>query len=100
MSQDLEPHVNLNLEHEAAIFQQSLTPDTLYRLRLSVLKDNNGNVDYPSQMFVCAPISFIIYLLHNILTNCDYRLSHPLPNSKRQLGLLQGDLAAAFLHIN
>jgi len=63
MSQDLEPHVNLNLEHEAAIFQQSLVPDTLYRLRLSVLKDNNGHVDSPSQMFVCAPVSFIIYYL-------------------------------------
>lgn len=51
MSQDLEPHLNLNQKHDDAAFQQSLIPDTLYRLRLSVLKDNAGHVDCPSQMF-------------------------------------------------
>lgn len=51
MSQALEPHVNLNQEHDDAIHQQSLIPDTLYRLRLSVLKDNEGHINCPSQMF-------------------------------------------------
>jgi len=51
MSQDFEPHVNLNHDHDEAMAQQNLIPDTLYRLRLSVLKDHEGHINCPSQMF-------------------------------------------------
>jgi hypothetical protein len=57
MSQDLEPHSNLNQKHDEMTYQQSLTPDTLYRLRLSVLKDSQGNLTCPSQMFASSPSS-------------------------------------------
>ena len=60
MSQDLEPHVNLNQEHEDAVFQQLLIPDILYRLRVSVLKDNEGDISCPSRVFVC-----ILFFLRN-----------------------------------
>ena len=67
MSQDTEPHVNLNYKHDEAVYQRSLIPDILYRLRLSVLKDNAGQADCPSQMFVSDLLSFT----HTHRTDCE-----------------------------
>lgn len=52
MSQDREPHLNLNQTHDEAVYQNTLIPNTIYRLRLSILKDSHGDLSCPSQMFV------------------------------------------------
>jgi hypothetical protein len=56
MSQDQEPHINLNQAHDETTYERSLIPDTVYRLRFSVLKDGHVQLNCPSQMFV----SFIL----------------------------------------
>jgi hypothetical protein len=89
MSQDSEPHLNLNQEHEDATFQQSLIPDILYRLRLSVLKDNAGHVDCPSQMFA----SVLHFLICTVLT--DPRLSVHSLFFRRLLVALRASLVVA-----
>lgn len=90
MSQDSEPHINLNQEHDDATFQQSLIPDTLYRLRLSVLKDGAGHVDCPSQMFA----SVLHFLTCTLLT--DPRLSvHSLFSRRLLVELLASSVVAS-----
>ena len=58
MSQDTEPHMNLNQAHDEAVYARSLIPDTLYRLRVSVHKDDQGQRSCPSNIFV-SPISWL-----------------------------------------
>lgn len=58
MSQDTEPHINLNQAHDEVVYTRSLIPDTLYRLRVSVLKDDQGQSSCPSSIFV-SPISYL-----------------------------------------
>lgn len=57
MSQDREPHQDLNIAHNRAVGQESFdelntTPEPLYRLRVAVLKDQEGSRDCPLRMFV------------------------------------------------
>jgi len=57
MSNETEPHLNLNARHNQSIHQQGSEstdniPEPLYRLRVSVLKDGEGSKDCPIRMFV------------------------------------------------
>ncbi len=57
MSQDREPHLDLNAAHNRSTRQEAYddlntSPEPLYRLRISVLKDQEGTRDCPMRMFV------------------------------------------------
>ncbi|MCJ1403551.1 hypothetical protein MMC11_006774 [Xylographa trunciseda] len=62
MSQDDEPHVNLNAatEHTASLWQNfSAFPQPVYHLRVSVLHNNEGHGDCPSRMFTFPSLSLL-----------------------------------------
>jgi len=71
MSQDTEPHRQLNKgsAHEAHLWDEPTTvtsaiPEPLYRLRISVVKDSEGQDDAPSKIF-----AFETY--NHLLDACD-----------------------------
>jgi hypothetical protein len=65
MSQDREPHIDLNASHNYAMLQETVdsinaSPEPLYRLRISVLKDEEGTGDCPIRMFVSTYTLFVL----------------------------------------
>jgi hypothetical protein len=77
MSQDLEPHVNLNRKRDNAISRQHLIPDTLYRLRLSVLRNSEGQSNCPSRVFV-GTLRYYKLSCSGLLTAAeDFRVFYP-----------------------
>ena len=66
MSQDREPHTDLNAAHNFAMRQEAIdslnaSPEPLYRLRISVLKDGEGTRDCPIRMFVSTHLFLVLW---------------------------------------
>jgi hypothetical protein len=80
MSQDREPHQDLNVTHNHGVEQESFdelnaTPEPLYRLRVEVLKDEEGSRDCPLRMFVRSSYLLALHLPRSINNLTLYSLS-------------------------